>query len=402
MSDSAIPQTMSAGSAREVFAVFLRLGLTSFGGPIAHIGYFREEFVARRRWLAEPAFADLVALCQFLPGPASSQVGMGLGLMRAGLPGMAAAWIGFTLPSALLMLAIAYGATSLGGMAGAGWLGGLKAAAVAIVAQAVLGMAQSLCPDRPRQTLALLAAAGAVLLPGAGGQVGVILGGGLAGLVWLTAPPRAEAGHIAVTIGRRGAVMALILFAVLLVALPLAAQASGDGALRLVDAMYRAGALVFGGGHVVLPLIEAELVGPTGLSRELFLAGYGAVQAMPGPLFSFTAYVGALMPAPPNGAAGAALALVAAFLPSALLIYGALPFWAGLSHDARARNALSGINAAVVGLLGAALWDPVATAGITSAPGFAIALICYLAIALWRIPVWAVVLGAAGLGAALL
>lgn len=392
-----------AGTPGEVFLVFLRLGLTSFGGPVAHLGYFREDIVTRRRWLSEDAYATLVALCQFLPGPASSQVGMAIGLMRAGLAGMTAAWLGFTLPSALLMLAFAYGVTSAGaaGIDG-GWLAGLKIAAAAVVADAVLGMARNLCPDRPRRTLALLAAAGAAVLPGALGQIGVIAFGAAAGLVFLSVdgtPVKAPTGHLP---SRTASLVSLALFATLLAGLPLLAQATGDGAVALFDTLYRAGALVFGGGHVVLPLIETELVHPGGLTRETFLAGYGAAQAVPGPLFSFAAYVGAVMPTAPNGVAGGLLALVAMFLPSALLVYGALRFWTALAANARIRKAMSGVNAAVVGLLGAAFWNPVVTSSITSSLAFAIAVIAYLALALWRVPAWAVVLGAAAAGALLL
>ncbi len=397
--DAALP----AGTPGEVFLVFLRLGLTSFGGPVAHLGYFREDIVARRRWLSEDAYATLVALCQFLPGPASSQVGMAIGLLRAGTAGMMAAWLGFTLPSALLMLAFAYGVTHAGaaGIDG-GWLAGLKIAAAAVVADAVLGMARNLCPDRPRRTLALLTAAGAAIFPGALGQLGIIAIGALAGLTFLStdgAPAKPPPGHLP---GRTASLVSLALFAVLLAGLPLLAQASGDGAVALFDTLYRAGALVFGGGHVVLPLIEAELVHPGGLTRETFLAGYGAAQAVPGPLFSFAAYVGAAMPTAPNGIVGGLLALVAMFLPSALLVYGALRFWTALATNTRIRKAMNGINAAVVGLLGAAFWNPVVTSSITSGRALAIALIAYLALALWRVPAWAVVLGSAAAGALLL
>ena len=397
MSDAHAPITPPhEGTPREVFLAFLRLGLTSFGGPVAHLGFFREDLVKRRRWLSEESYASLVALCQFLPGPASSQVGMAVGLMRAGPLGMAAAWVAFTLPSALLMLAFAYGVTHAdrAGLAG-GWLAGLKVAAVAIVADAVLGMAKNLCPDRTRRSLALVAAAAAALVPGALGQIGVIAGGALIGLavirldgVAVTEPAR---HHLP---GRAASLAAFALFALLLVGLPVLAQVTGNAGISLVDTLYRAGALVFGGGHVVLPLIEAELVKPGGLTREVFLAGYGAAQAVPGPLFSFAAYVGAVMPVAPNGLAGGLLALVAVFLPSALLVYGALRFWTRLSTDRRVRDALAGINAAVVGLLGAALWDPVISSGITSNRAFALALIAYLALVLWRVPPWAVVAGA--------
>jgi chromate transporter len=394
---------MEAGrsSAPEVFRVFLGLGLTSFGGPVAHLGYFREAFVVRRGWLSERAYADLVALCQFLPGPASSQVGMAIGLMRAGYPGMLAAWTAFTLPSALLLVAFAYGLDALTGAAGTGWIQGLKAAAVAVVAHAVLGMARSLAPDRERATIAVAAMIGAMLVPTAWGQVGVILLGAAVGLLWLKPDQAAPGGDdgFSVPVRRRAAVACLAAFAVLLVLLPLLASASGDAVLRLIDGFYRAGALVFGGGHVVLPLLQAEVVGPGLVEREAFLAGYGAAQAVPGPLFTFAAYLGAVTQAPPTGLVGAVLALLAIFLPSALLVVGALPFWARLRAAPLAQRALMGVNAAVVGLLAAALYDPVFSEGITSATAMAVAAAAFVALAAWQVPAWAVVLfaGVAGL-----
>jgi chromate transporter len=391
-------------SATEVFRVFIGLGLTSFGGPVAHLGYFREAFVVRRHWLSERSYADLVALCQFLPGPASSQVGMAIGLMRAGYPGMLAAWIAFTLPSALLLVAFAYGVGTLEAAAGTGWIQGLKAAAVAVVAHAVLGMARSLAPDRERATIAALGMIGAMLVPTAMGQVGVILLGALIGLVWLqpvqTAP--GEDDGFSVPVRRRTAALCLAVFAALLVLLPLLASTSGDALLRLVDGFYRAGALVFGGGHVVLPLLQAEVVGPGLVEREAFLAGYGAAQAVPGPLFTFAAYLGAVMQTPPSGVPGASLALLAIFLPSALLVVGALPFWAGLREAPLARRALMGVNAAVVGLLAAALYDPVFSEGITSALAMAVAAAAFVALAAWQVPAWAVVLAAGLVGLVLL
>lgn len=401
--DSAPGTVAPTSGALEVLRVFLRLGLTSFGGPVAHLGYFHAEIVERRRWLTDDAYAGLVALCQFLPGPSSSQVGMAIGLMRAGPAGMLAAWLGFTLPSAIAMVIFAYGVngTDEAGLSG-GWLAGLKIAAVAIVADAVLTMARSLAPDRARRTLALIAAALAASFPGAPGQIAVIAGGGLIGYLLLNMP--VAAAPVAMPAQYRPArglaLTAFALFAALLVGLPLAA--GGNDGIALFDTFYRAGALVFGGGHVVLPLIEAEVVHPGGLTREAFLAGYGAVQAVPGPLFTFAAYVGAAMPAAPNGLAGAAIALVAMFLPSMLLVLGALRYWGLIAGREDVRNALAGINAAVVGLLGAAFWDPVVTSSIGSPLAFALALMAYLALALWRVPPWAVVAGAALAGAALL
>ncbi|MFG1360863.1 chromate efflux transporter [Xanthobacter pseudotagetidis] len=385
----------AAGQWGEVFAVFLKLGLTSFGGPIAHLGYFREELVDRRRWLSDHAYADLVALCQFLPGPASSQVGMGVGLMRAGLPGLLAAFVGFTLPSAVAMVAFGLGFTMLGAEVAGGWLAGLKAAAAAVVAQAVLGMAGSLCPERRTQTIALAGAAIALGLGGIAGQLGAIAFGALAGALLIEAAPPREATELSALAVPRGiALGALALFVLLLVLLPVLA-AGGGGAARLFDSFYRAGALVFGGGHVVLPLLDAETVATGLVSREAFLAGYGAAQAVPGPLFTFAGFLGAVTQRPPSGIAGGVLALGAIFLPSALLVVGALPFWARLRSLAPARRILGGINAAVVGLLGAALWNPVLPEGVTSPATAVVALMAFLALVVWRVPAFAVVAGAA-------
>lgn len=384
------------GSVAEVFSAFLSLGLTSFGGPVAHLGYFREAFVVRRQWIGDAAYADLVALCQFLPGPASSQVGMAIGLQRAGYAGLLAAWAAFTLPSALLLVAFAYGASAFAGEAGAGWIGGLKAAAVAVVAHAVLGMASSLTPDRERATVAVWAMIVAMLVPGAAGQVLAILAGGVIGLFWLrSALPQAGAHEaFAVPVGRSAGVALLAAFAVLLVALPLLAAATASSLLAMIDSFYRAGSLVFGGGHVVLPLLQAEVVESGPVGEQAFLAGYGVAQAVPGPLFSFAAYLGAVYQNPPSGLFGAAVALVAIYLPSALLVVGALPFWESLRTAPLARRALLGINAAVVGLLAAALYDPVFTAGITSPSAMAIAAACFVALSGWKAPAWAVVVAA--------
>jgi chromate transporter len=408
------PTPTATGATREVFVAFLRLGLTSFGGPVAHLGYFREAFVVRRRWLGDRAYADLVALCQFLPGPASSQVGMAIGLRRAGIRGLLAAWAGFTLPSALLLVAFAYGVTAIGSDAGAGWIGGLKAAAVAVVAQAVLGMTRTLAPDARRATIAGAAAILTLLAPSVLGlpvalsQVGVIVLAGIAGLLWLAPTPDDDGGQepFDVPVRRRLAVACLVVFGVLLVTLPLLAAATGDGVARLVDVFYRAGSLVFGGGHVVLPLLQAETV-PSGLvGHDQFLAGYGAAQAVPGPLFTFAAYLGAVTASGPTGLAGAAIALVAIFTPSALLIVGALPFWERLRGAPRARRALAGVNAGVVGLLAAALYDPVFTQGVLAASNplvaLALAVAAFVALATWSAPPWAVVIAAGLLGWAVL
>lgn len=377
-----------------VFLVFLRLGLTSFGGPVAHVGYFREEFVTRRRWLSERSFADLIALCQFLPGPASSQVGMALGLSRAGHAGALAAWCGFTLPSAIALILFALGIARFGDAIAPGALHGLKVVAVAVVAQAVWGMARNLCTDARRIVVTAIAATIAILLPHAGTQVALIVAAGVAGLALFS--PGREAAHddgLPIEVGRRAAALALALFLTLLVALPLLAKAVPGPALALVDAFYRAGSLVFGGGHVVLPLLQAEVVPRGWVDDQTFLAGYGAAQAIPGPLFSFAAFLGASMATPPTGWAGGLLCLVAVFAPSYLLVVGALPSWERLRRDPRAQAALAGVNAAVVGLLLAALYRPVWTSAILRPQDFALALAALVALMRWKLPSWLVVLG---------
>ncbi|GAA1439127.1 chromate efflux transporter [Nocardiopsis tropica] len=400
------PRTRRTGAAAEVFRVFLGLGLTSFGGPVAHLGYFREVFVVRRRWLSESAYADLVALCQFLPGPASSQVGMAIGLRRAGYAGMAAAWIAFTLPSAVLLVAFALGVQAVGAQPGAGWLLGLKAAAVAVVAHAVVGMARSLASGKRQATIAVAALALVLLLPSAFSQVAAILLGGVLGLVWLNTAESTdvekEEDDPGIPVGRRTAVACLAVFAALLAALPVLALLTANPALGLTDGFYRAGSLVFGGGHVVLPLLEAEVVGGGLVDHESFLAGYGAAQAVPGPLFTFAAYLGALTPVAGSPLLGASIALVSVFLPSALLVVGALPFWERLRAAPRARRAVAGAGAAVVGILGAALYDPVFTQGVVSPGTMAVAAVAFVALAVWRTPAWAVVLAASVIGFLLL
>ena len=382
----------------EVLLTFLRLGCTSFGGPVAHIGYFRAEFVERRHWLAEASFADLVALCQFMPGPASSQLGMSIGLLRAGPLGMLAAWVGFTLPSALAMLVFAYGVEALGDVSNAPWLKGLKLVAVAVVAQAVWGMAQSLAPDRPRATLAVAAALVALAVPSSVGQIAAIVLGGIVGLTLLPkAAAKDAADHVplGLNLNRGVAVAAIVLFfALLLFLAPLAATIDSQ-ALRLFEAFYRAGALVFGGGHVVLPLLQSAVV-PTGwVTNDAFLAGYGAAQAVPGPLFTFAAYLGAAMIPPPNGALGALIAVVAIFAPSFLLVTGLLPFWDTLRRRQGMQATLRGVNAAVVGVLLAALYTPVWTSGVHTPAGFGLTLTAFLALALWAMPPWIVVVAGA-------
>jgi chromate transporter len=389
------------GPAWEVLLVFLRLGLTSFGGPIAHLGYFHDEFVVRRRWLEEKTYADLVALCQFLPGPASSQVGIAIGLSRAGYLGSLAAWVGFTLPSAIALVLFAYGVEAFGGARGGGWLHGLKVVAVAVVVQAVLSMMRSLAPDRERATLAVIAAALVLAIPSAWGQIGAIVLGAVAGLVLFRGG--APVDHVALPhpVSRAAGVVALALFFALLLGLPLLAASVASQGLTLFEAFYRSGSLVFGGGHVVLPLLQASVVPPGWVTNDAFLAGYGAAQAVPGPLFTFAAYLGAVMGPQPNGWTGAALCLVAVFLPSFLLVIGALPFWDELRRRRWAQSALTGVNAAVVGLLLAALYHPVWTAAITSAADFALASAAFLLLFMWKTPPWLVVVLCALGGAAI-
>ena len=392
---SAAPAPAGSGRAwAEVFGAFLYLGLMSFGGPVAHLGYFRREFVDKRRWLDEAAYADIVALCQFLPGPASSQVGMSLGLMRAGYPGAVAAWLGFTMPSALLMIAFGYGASTLREIAGSGWLHGLQIVAVAVVAQAVIGMARVLCPDLARAALAIGAALLMLVLPSAIGQIAVIAAGGLLG--WAFLPPGKRLGDaLSFRVARSTSIAALILFFVLLAALPAAALISGNPIVAVIDSFYRAGALVFGGGHVVLPLLQASVVPQGWVSNDDFLAGYGAAQAVPGPLFTFSAYLGTVMALSPNGWVGGLICLAAIFLPSALLVIGALPLWNELRQATGAQSALSGINAAVVGLLLAALYDPVWTSAVFTLIDAAIALAAFVALIVRTPPILVVVATAA-------
>ncbi|SMF08889.1 MULTISPECIES: chromate efflux transporter [unclassified Pseudomonas] len=381
-----------------VFLIFLRLGLTSFGGPIAHLGYFRDAFVTRRRWLSERSYADLVALCQFLPGPASSQVGIALGLSRAGYGGALAAWLGFTLPSAVVLILLALGITRHSTAIPPGALHGLKVVAVAVVAQAVWGMARNLCTNAPRVAVMLLAACVALLQTSAWGQVGVILIAGMAGLLLFKPAPPTAHDALPVTISRRAGALWLSLFGLLLASLPILAQWLPTPTLAVTDAFYRTGALVFGGGHVVLPLLQAEVVPRHWESNDVFLAGYGAVQAMPGPLFTFAAFLGASMTQAPNGWLGGLLCLLAIFTPSFLLVLGALPFWESLRRSPRTQAALAGVNAAVVGLLLAALYQPVWTSAIFTAQDVALALIGLVSLMVWKLPPWLVVVGSGAAG----
>jgi chromate transporter len=387
------------GTALEVLLVFLRLGVSCFGGPIAHIGYFRDEFVTRRRWLDEQAYADLVALCQFLPGPASSQTGFAIGLMRAGYLGGLAAWTGFTLPSAFLLLLFAYGVGSLGGPLGSGLIHGLKLVAVAIVAQAVWGMARSLCPDRERASIAAMAALLILFSTSSVAQIAAIVLGGVAGLILCrdAAPP--TGGHVAMPVSRQAGIVALVAFFVLLLVALLQGHLSQG--LDLFAAFYRSGALVFGGGHVVLPLLREAFVAPGWVGDDAFLAGYGAAQAVPGPLFTFAAYLGAVSNLSPNGLAGAALGLVGIFLPGMLVLVGMLPFWDAFRVRPEAQAAMRGVNAAVVGILGAALYNPVWTTSVKAPSDLAIALVGFVLLVAWRAPPLVVVVVSALGGIAL-
>ena len=384
-----VDENAHRGTAGEVFRAFLKLGVTSFGGPIAHLGYFRDELVIRRKWIDEEGYADLVALCQFLPGPASSQVGFALGLLRGGPLGALAAWSAFTLPSAALLVLFAFGATAFAGPAGAGLLHGLKVVAVAVVAQAVWGMARTLTPDRERASIALAAVLIVIFAAGSIGQIAAIVAGGVAGL-WLckggTVP---TGGHLRFRVSKSVGVAALALFFVLLVMLPILAGTSQG--VALFDSFFRAGSLVFGGGHVVLPLLQAEVVPSGWVGDNAFLAGYGAAQTVPGPLFTFAAYLGTVMGPQPNGVAGAAIALVAIFLPGFLLLIGALPFWDVFRMRPVAQAAMRGANAAVVGILGAALYSPVWTSAVLAPRDFALALAGFLLLTVWKTPPWIVV-----------
>lgn len=377
----------------QVFLIFLRLGLTSFGGPVAHLGYFREAFVVRHRWLSERSYADLVALCQFLPGPASSQVGIALGLFRAGYLGAVAAWVGFTLPSAVLLILFALGIAGNGEFIPPGILHGLKVVAVAVVAQAVWGMARNLCTDVRRVCLMAIASCLALLVPSVWTQVGVITAAGVAGLLLCKPNELLVREPLPINVTRRAGACWLTLFLLLLLGLPLLAELWPSQTLSMFDAFYRSGALVFGGGHVVLPLLQAEVVPSGWVSDTTFLAGYGVTQAMPGPLFTFAAFLGASMQGPLSGWSGGMLCLVAIFTSSFLLVFGALPFWEPLRRNLRMQAAMLGINAAVVGLLLAALYQPVWTSAIVQPADFALALVALVALMFWRLPPWAVVVG---------
>lgn len=380
----------------EVFQAFLKLGVTSFGGPIAHLGYFREELVTRRKWVSESQYAELVALCQFLPGPASSQLGFALGLIRGGYLGALAAWAAFTLPSVLLLMLFAVGAVSLSGPVGQGVLVGLKAVAVAVVAHAVWGMARTLTPDLRRIAIGLTAAALTLVVPGVG-QLAAILFGVIVGIFWCRRAIENVAEPLTDRVSRRVGITALVVFGLLLAGLPLLVSLTQNAWVEIADAFYRAGALVFGGGHVILPLLQAEPAIANAMTPEQFLVGYGAAQAIPGPLFAFAAYLGFGMQSGGAATVAAALALLAVFLPGMLLLLAALPFWNCLRENQTVRSAIAGANAAVVGILFAALWNPVIASGITGFAPLVIALMCFLMLTVWKLPAWiAVAAGALG------
>ncbi|HRL22695.1 MAG TPA: chromate efflux transporter [Alcaligenes sp.] len=383
--------------ALEVFWVFLRLGCTSFGGPLAHLAFFRQDLVQRRQWLDDKSYTDLLALCQFLPGPTSSQVGMGIGLRRAGLVGALAAWVGFTLPSAVLMIGLAWGLDSASERVPTGLIHGMKIVAVAVVAQALWGMGRSLCPDRSRLTLAVCAALLALAVPGAWGQWLVIVMGATAGGLLFSADPQPAVQDQRQPTGRWGWVAGAVFLLLLLMPMWLA-SGQGAQAWSLFDAFYRSGSLVFGGGHVVLPLLQSELVGPGWVDEQTFLAGYGMAQAMPGPLFSVAGFLGASASVGPGGVAGGLLGLLAIFLPALLLVLAVWPYWERLSRASWAQALLKGVNAAVVGLLLAAFYDPVWSSAIGGTTDFSLALIAFIALTQWRVPPWLAVLGAGVFG----
>ena len=381
----------SQGTFLEVLGVSTRLGLTSFGGPIAHLGYFHEEYVKRRKWIDEQSYADLVALCQFLPGPASSQVSIAIGIARAGLSGGFAAWLGFTLPSALALIAFAFGIGAFASSADAAWLHGLKVVAAAVVAHAVWGMARSLCPDRERVTIAILASIVTLTWPTAIGQLSAIAIAGVVGLIIFPQAAPSSRSHMRFPVEKRTGIAAWIILFALLLGLPLLRHIAPSHVLEVFDSFFRVGSLVFGGGHVVLPLLQAEVVSSGWVTNEQFIAGYGAAQAVPGPLFTFAAYLGAVMGLQPNGWTGAMLALVAIFLPSFLLIAGALPFWDFLRSEPVFQSVLKGVNAAVVGLLLTALYTPVWTSSIHSPADFGLGLVAFGLLMFWQCPPWLVV-----------
>ena len=388
MTDCTTPH--KPGNVLEVFITFLKLGLTSFGGPVAHLGYFRKELVERQRWVNDHDFSQLLAISQFLPGPASSQLGFTLGLLRAGWLGALAAFLAFTLPSAFLLFAFAYFLPALSGTAGEAAIHGLKLVACAVVADAVLGMSKKLCPDKTRKTIAVLAACILLMSGSAWFQILVVMAGAMAGVAFCQGPSVPANSTIQVNYGKRLGGGLLAVFFLLLLSLPIIATQQ-DTLVVIAEAFYRAGALVFGGGHVVLPLLEDSMVNSGWIAEETFLAGYGASQAIPGPMFAFSAFLGSVIPNEHTAFAGATTALLFMFLPGFLLVTAVLPFWQAISHNTKAANAIAGVNAAVVGLLAAALYDPIFTSGVTTATDLAIAVVAFALLAVWRLsPLWAV------------
>lgn len=393
-------RAVERGSALEVLWVAFRLGLTCFGGPIAHLGYFRTEYVEKKRWIDEESYTDLIALCQFLPGAASSKLGMSIGILRAGLRGGLAAWLGFTLPSAIALATVAIALRNVSSST-IDLLHGLKVVAVAVVAQAVWGMAKRFAPDASRATIAIGAAAAALLLPTAISQIAVIAAAALIGWRFLRSESATTSPGLSVPIPRWLAIASWIVLFGLLAGLPVARGLIHVHALAIFDSFYRSGALVFGGGHVVLPLLRSEVVPPHWIGQSQFLAGYGLTQAVPGPLFTFSSYLGAAMSPAPNGFLGAAIALVAIFLPSMLLTLGGLPFWSVLRTRPAAQAALRGVSAAVVGILLAALYNPVWTSAVVRPADFVLALCAFGLLVVWKLPPWVVVV-VTGLGGALI
>ncbi|AKR43970.1 chromate efflux transporter [Methylophilus sp. TWE2] len=391
-SDQSSSSENAQSSLVHIFIIFLKLGLTSFGGPIAHLAYFREEFVTKRRWLTEHAYADLVALCQFLPGPASSQVGIAIGLSRGGIAGAFASWLGFTLPSFIALVMFAGLLTHVSGLSEGPWLHGLKVVAVAVVAQAIWGMSKTLCPDARRATLAIISAMIVACAPGLYSQLGVIILSGIVGCFWLKHHHGLPHQPMQVPISKASGIIILSVFISLLLFIPIMHDGYDSHLLAMFDSYFRAGSLVFGGGHVVLPLLQAETVSQGWVSNDLFLAGYGAAQAVPGPLFTFAGYLGAVSNAQPNGLLGGGVALAAIFLPAFLLVLGALPLWESIRQYPSIQHAMLGINAAVVGLLIAAFYNPVWTSAILSSQDFGLALLAFLMLMFWKLPPWLVVM----------
>lgn len=391
----------TGGSPGEVLAIFIKLGLTSFGGPIAHLSYFHRELIEHRKWLSEAEYAQLVALCQFVPGPASSQLGFLMGLLRAGWLGGLAAFLAFTLPSALLLFAFAELLPLISGAVADAAIHGLKLVALAVVAHAVLGMSRQLCPDAIRATIAAVSAAIILVTGSASIQLLAVLLGAFAGLLFCHDVKPIAGSGLPLRYGAKTGWALIAIFALLLVCLPMLAQGS-DGLIAVFNAFYHVGALVFGGGHVVLPLLEESVVNPGWVSQDDFLAGYGAAQAVPGPMFALSAYLGARIPGNPG--IGAGVALLAIFLPGFLLVAGVLPIWRTVMARPLAARAVAGINAAVVGLLGAALYDPVWTSSVAAPVDVAIALVGFTLLAAWRVSALVVVLWCvvASIGAALL